>query len=662
MRFSPRARRVSASGLALLALTLGWWLAFAAAPAAQSPGTSSSTAIDYDLYFPEPHQRWMQVEMTVRGLRTSTLEARMSRTSPGRYALHEFAKNVWAVTASDGAGRPLPLVHPNPHQWNVSGHDGTVTIRYRVYGDRVDGTYLAVDATHAHVNIPAALMFARGVENAPARVTLHQPPGRTWTAATQLFPTRDPLVFTAPNREYLVDSPIEFGEGTISSFTVPSSSGGAPSTIRVALHHQGTTEERDAFVSSVERIVREAQALFGELPVFEPGHYTFLVDYLPWANGDGMEHRNSTVITSSAPLARSRGRQVGTVAHEFFHAWNVERIRPASLEPFDLEEANMSGELWLAEGFTSYAESLVMRRAGLGSFEMTLARWAGLVNAIATSPGASIRSAVEMSELAPFTDAATSIDRTNWDNTFISYYTYGAALGLGLDLTLRAAAASPAGNAAAAAPAGFDRYMRALWTDFGRPGASGAPGRVTKPYSEADLRATLAAVSGSRALADAFFDAHVRGRQPFDWPRLFAPAGILVQRAAPGEPTLGDVSFDFSQQRAKVSAPTPFGSPAYAAGLAQDDELQRVGGKDVTSAESLREALRGRRPGEDVEVVYRRRDGQVVTATARLVEDPRIELVPVERAGQALTDAQRGFREAWLASRVASSTRNTIER
>ena len=230
----------------------------------------------------------------------------------------------------------------------------------------------------------------------------------------------------------------------------------------------------------------------------------------------------------------------------------------------------MSGELWLGEGFTSYAESLLMARAGIDAFELSLARWAGLINAVTTSPAVSLRSAAEMSELAPFTDAASAVDRTNWDNTFVSYYTYGAALGLGLDLTLRGLAP---------VPASFDAFMRAMWNSFGKPGTAGPAGIVARPYTPGDLRDTLADVARDGRVADEFLERHVRGRQSFDWARLFAPAGVLVRRAYPGQPTLGDVAFDFSQRTAKVSAPTPFGSPAYVAGLAQDDVLQRVDGQ-----------------------------------------------------------------------------------
>src|SRR6185295_17068842 len=116
---------------------------------------------------------------------------------------------------------------------------------------------------------------------------------------------------------------------------------------------------------------RQEGAVFGEFPEYEPGYYTFLADYLPYASGDGMEHRNSTVMTANGSIRTARQDLLGTVAHEFFHGWNVERIRPRSLEPFDLERANISGELWLAEGFTEYYGSLALHRAGLASLAET---------------------------------------------------------------------------------------------------------------------------------------------------------------------------------------------------------------------------------------------------------------------------------------------------
>ena len=150
-----------------------------------------------------------------------------------------------------------------------------------------------------------------------------------------------------------------------------------------------------------------------------------------------MEHRNSTVMTSQRSIAEGRDALLDTVAHEFFHSWNVERIRPASLEPFALTDVNMSGELWLAEGFTNYYGSLATVRSGVASFEDFVANLEDTINAVVRSPGRRVRSAVEVSRMAPFVDAAVWNDRTNFGNTYLSYYTWGEAIASGLDLTLR---------------------------------------------------------------------------------------------------------------------------------------------------------------------------------------------------------------------------------
>lgn len=151
----------------------------------------------------------------------------------------------------------------------------------------------------------------------------------------------------------------------------------------------------------------------------EPGHAESAIRY------DGMEHRNSTVLTSTGSLEGDALALLGTVAHEFFHVWNMERIRAAALEPFDFDDAVMSAELWFDEGFTSYYDDLAMARAGLIPLHEFARRMGGLVDAVANGPGREIASPVEMSRRAPFVDAAVSVDPTNRVNTFISYYTWG---------------------------------------------------------------------------------------------------------------------------------------------------------------------------------------------------------------------------------------------
>lgn len=564
----------------------------------------------------------------------------MSRTSPGRYALHEFSKNAYEVVVTDGAGHTLTASRPNLHQWDIAGHDGTVRVRYRIFGDRVDGTYLGVDATHAHINMPAALMWARGLDRRPARVTFERPAGTVWNVATQLFPTENPLVFTAPNLQYLLDSPSEFGPGVLETFPAPMAAGDsrpAP-TIRVALHHTGTPADVAPFLDGVRRIVEQARRVFGEYPAFENDTYTFLADYLPWANGDGMEHRNSTVLTSRATVADSRIDLLGTVSHEFIHAWNVERIRPRTLEPFNFEEANVSGELWLAEGVTSYYDDLLMTRAGLIELPALLSDLTAVISQVTLSPATQFRSAEDMSRMAPFVDAASWIDRTNWPNTFISYYVYGAALGAGLDFSIR----EKTGNTRS-----LDDVMRALWTAHGKVGGREV-GYVDAPYTADDVGNTIAKVTGDATFAADLMRRFVQGHEVMDYTRLLTQAGLVLRSRFPGRASLGLLETDQSAGGLRVSGPTRLGSSAYRAGIDIDDVIKAIDAQTIGTLEQLDAALKKFKPGDRVTVTFLRR-GQQVKAEVSLDGDPQIDIVTLESTGGTLTTAQKAFRASWLA-------------
>jgi predicted metalloprotease with PDZ domain len=615
---------------------------FAIAALGAQPG-SPPAPVAYRLTFPEPEHRWMEVEVTFPDVpRDTPIELRMSRSSPGRYALHEFGKNLFDLRAYDSKGAELTATRPNPYQWDVGGHDGSVRVRYRIYGDHADGTYFAVDTTHAHLNMPAALLWARGLDDRPVRVTFEPPRSSGWRVATQLYPTPDALTFTAPNLQYLLDSPAELSAHTMREFTIAGPDG-RQARFRIALHHTGSDADADALAADVEKIAREQGAIFGEFPDYEPGTYTFLLDYLPWVAGDGMEHRNSTVIASriSTSNAAQRSAALGTISHELFHGWNVERIRPRSLEPFDFTQANMSSELWLAEGFTSYYGPLAIQRAGLSELDDTLRGFGFGIDAVVNGPGRRFRSAVDSSRMAPFVDSARSVDRTNFSNTYISYYTYGAVIGLGLDLSLRDRTDSRVT---------LDDYMRALWRKFGKPGGP-APGLVARPYTMRDLRDTLAEVSGDKAFADRFFDRFIEGRDVVDYATLLSRAGCVLRRRQPARGWIGSLNLDRNGDGVKIGRLVAPGTPAYAAGLEQDDVITAVNNKPVATTADVEFAMRDSRPGERVAIAFLRR-GQPARATVTVGEDPALDLVTIEATGGTLTPAQRTFRERWLGTKV----------
>jgi len=608
-------------------------LLVAAFIASQTVAYHAATPIHYTLTFPEPQHRWMQVEASFTDLASTPLELRMSRSSPGRYSLHDFAKNVYDVHVFARDGRELDTTRPDPYGWNVSGgHGGGVTVKYKIFGDTIDGTYLAVDETHAHINMPAAIMWAHGLDDRPITMTFVEPAGGQWKVATQLHPGSTPLEFTAPNLQYLMDSPAEFGPVAMREFSV------GDRKFRFAVHHQGTDAELDGFVADVEKIVRQEGAIYGEFPQYEPGYYTFLAEYLPWSGGDGMEHRNSTVMTSRRSIHDAQALLLDTVAHEFFHCWNVERIRPRSLEPFDFDRANMSGELWLAEGFTQYYGPLAMERAGLMDTTAAARGMTGLIESVAESPGHLVRSAEEMSRMAPFVDGGTPNDRTNWSNTVISYYPFGGAIALALDLSLRDRSDGKVS---------LDDFMRAMWRVHGKPGGA-HEGYVDHSYTMADAEARLAEVSGNRQFARDFFAHYIQGHDVADYGRLLARAGFTLRKRHAGAAWWGDVGVASQGSPARIVALVPANSPAYAAGLEQDDELQQIDGQKISAAADVQAIVSRHKIGDRIDVVYVDRTGKPKTVAVTLAEDPHQEVVPVETAGGTLTPQQQAFRAAWL--------------
>ncbi|MBT8399840.1 MAG: PDZ domain-containing protein, partial [Rhodothermia bacterium] len=599
---------------------------------------SRAQAVSYDISFPNRVHHEAEISATFTGVRPNApLEVRMSRTSPGRYALHEFAKNVYNVKVDDGAGNALPFTRPDLHQWTVTGHAGTVRVSYTLFADHADGTYSGINNRYVHLNIPATFVWARETQGLPVTLRIDSPESE-WNVATQLFPTDDPWVFTAPNFWYFIDSPIHAGRIWWDSWTVTESD--RSYSIRLALNHDGTDEQAAGFARMVEAVTREQIGMWRDVPDFETGTYTFIAAYLPSVDGDGMEHRNSTVLTYPPGLAEGTISTsdawldpLGTVSHEFFHAWNVERLRPNSLEPFDFEKANVSGELWFAEGFTSYYDGLFLRRAGLINDAEYAANLTRTVDTAVNSPGRHFFSPVEMSMQAPFVDAATAVDPNNRRNTFISYYTGGDALALGLDLELRSRHASS-----------LDEYMRALWQRYGRS---------ERPYTLEDLETVLGDVTGDEKFAGNYFSRHVRGTEVMDYERLLGLAGFAVVAARPGSVWLGSELSDEASGGAVLVEEPLLGSPLYEAGLERGSVIVGVDGRGVPDASYLRGAMDEWVSGDVVEVTYIQ-NGEALTSHLTVTSDPSLRVTTYEEIGLPVSSAARTFRSEWLGSSLQS--------
>jgi predicted metalloprotease with PDZ domain len=389
-------------------------------------------------------------------------------------------------------------------------------------------------------------------------------------------------------------------------------------------------------------MVLEEKAVFGELPAYDYGEYTFLDDVYPTNSGDGMEHRNSTCIVQ--PVAKVAGNEIrllGTFSHEYFHSWNVKRIRPKSLEPFNFEHADMSSELWFAEGFTQYYGELILVRAGFHNVDDYTRTLGGLINQILNTPGAAKSSAAQMSRYSVFADAGVSIDPNNQANMFTSYYTYGGAIALALDLELRSKFSLT-----------LDDYMRTVWLDRGK---------VMKPYVIADLQSDLAKTTKDPKFAADFFNKYIYGIEKNDYAALLAKAGLILQKAAPGKAWAGPLTFQGNRGRSGQARTASeeglpvqvsiIGTPIYKSGLDIGDIILKADGKDIKDAQAFTDLVASKNIGDKIVVNYKNRTGEHET-TITLEESPYLDIVTFEKAGKTLTKEQTDFRNNWLSTKV----------
>ena len=532
--------------------------------------TTHLTSSEYTISFENAVHHEAQVNATFNNLKTGDIEFRMSRTSPGRYALHEFMKNVYSVKVTDSKDNELKTTRPDPYSWKVNGHDGAIKVSYTLFANRGGGTYAQVDETHAHLNIPATFIYAPSLANDGIEVNFNVRKDLNWKVATQLKHLEENRYY-AKDLQYFMDSPTEISNHSIRSFDVKGQS------VNFVLHHNGTDAELDEYFEKVKKVVLQQEAIYGELPKYDYGAYYFLACYIPNASGDGMEHRNSTILTSTRSLADGGMEgNLGTVSHEFFHCWNVERIRPKSLEPFDFEEANMSGELWFAEGFTSYFDDLTICRAGLTNQEDYIKGLAGTFNYVWNSPGRQFFNPIEMSYQAPFVDAARSVDPVNRNNTFISYYSYGSALALALDLSLREKGLN------------LDDYMKLVWNTFGKN---------ENPYTVPDLHNALNRYAG-KAFGDDFFNNYVYKSSMPNMTHLFSMVGVSLEQPK------DRVRFGAFVRNGVITSNASMNSSAYNAGLENSDRLISVGDHTINKNTDFNTVLRNFKSGDKANVVF----------------------------------------------------------
>lgn len=561
---------------------------------ASSPSpVSSALQIHYTVAMPKPETHLFEVTLIVKGWQRSTLDLRMPVWTPGSYLVREYARHVQDFTAESG----LLWQKISKNHWQIRLNGKTeATIRYRVYANELSVRTNHLDSTHGYFNGAALFFYIPGFEKTASRVTIVLPP--SWQVTTPLPPTGQANTFQAQDFDTLVDSPFEIGRHQVHPFKA------VGKLHELAVWGEGNLEV-DRLLPDIQRIVQIEADLFGGLP-YE--RYLFLL-HLSGSGFGGLEHKTSCSLIYQRFAFHNRDkydRFLQLVAHEFFHLWNVKRIRPKALEVFDYEQENYTPSLWFSEGTTSYYDLLIPYRAGLYDVQTYLRSLSQEVSRFLTTPGRKVQPLSEASF-----DAWIKLYRqdANSPNSQMSYYLKGEMVTLLLDLHIRA----HHGNARS-----FDDVMRQMWQQFGIAEIGFTPEQlqhVIESIADADL--------------SEFFDRylHTTADLPFD--DYLRPFGLRLQPdLGDGAPSVGmNVKTEFGREVVKF---VELGSPAQMAGLDAGDELLALNGIRIT-AEQINDRLRDFHPGDSVEFTFFHQDelrqGWATLSEPRPV---RYQIVPVE--------------------------------
>ncbi len=585
--------------------------------------------IYYHIAFPNAIHHEAEISITIENPGQEVYFFQMSRTSPGRYAVHNFGKNVYSVKAGKSDESVLEVVKTEPDVWKVKSDGETFTLSYTLYANRADGTYSGISDDFVLLNMPATMMWTDAMISSPAKIAFDLKGKGQWKIGTQLKALDSAKhIYFAPDFQSLMDSPCLIGD---LKFTHLEFDQDEMPEISMAIYTNDSDADIETLKVHTQNIVLEQAKVFGALPQFENNKYIFLLGLGAGFYPDGMEHRNSTVITDNLTISGNMDNIVAGIAHEFFHVWNVERIRPASIEPFDFTKPVLCSELWFAEGFTSYNADLTICRAGIIGQERYLGVLGVLLNYCMNGPGIHFGSPVYMSEMATYTDQAAFMDDTNFNNTHLSYYRYGELIALALDLSLRSQFKSKS----------LDDVMKAMWLKYGVE---------EKPYSNQDIEKTLAEVCDNETFAKEFFNKYVYNNEIPDFENLFNQFGYKLIKKNPDRSSLGFVRLRFEGDTAIVLSDPQIGNGLYDAGVNKGDLILSIDDQPVTSYPELNFIIGTRKVGDELVVRYVHL-GKERSGTFKVKEDNQLILIPKERFSIKVKEEEEKRLNNWLNTR-----------
>jgi predicted metalloprotease with PDZ domain len=555
---------------------------------------------------------------------------------PGSYMVREFARNIVTLRGTNDAGRKVRVEKIDKHTWQAAPVKGALTLRYEVYAWDMSVRAAHLDDTIGFFNGTSVFLSPLGHEDAQCVVDIQKPQGaayRGWRVATALPEARGTKrygfgEYRAQNYDELIDHPVTLGEFALATFKAH----GVPHDVVISGRVIGLDMER--LCKDLKRICEAQISLFepksNQAPV---ERYVFMTQAVTDGYG-GLEHRASTALICNRTDLPVQGRDamsegyrtyLGLCSHEYFHTWNVKRIKPAVFAPYDLSVENYTSLLWLFEGFTSYYDDLILVRSGVISPDDYFGLLGKVIGGVQRASGRLKQSVAESSF-----DAWVKYYRQdeNAPNAIVSYYTKGSLIALAFDLTIRA----QTGNRKS-----LDDVMRLLWKRFGRDFYRGKPVGV----DESEIEAIFAEASGAQ-LAELFAEG-VRGTRDLPLDTLLAPFGVTL---APdpdknGKPALG---VRLRGGADCTLATVHEGSAAQKAGLSAGDVLIALDGLRMTGG-NIDALLSRYQPGAKVEVHAFRRDELRITQV-------KLDGPEVARYKLAVSDnrpAARKARERWLA-------------
>lgn len=596
------------------------------AATAQKP--ASLPAVEYELGFGRPNLHLLEITIRARGLNGTTADFAMPAWSPGWYVINNYAKMVQEFAASGGNGKPLRWRKTDKQTWRVElGGATAATVQYKLYGNTLDVGWMQYNDQHAHVAGPATWMYLVGGKQRPTRLKINTPQG--WRVATGMPRTAE-NAFAAEDYDRFIDYPLEISDFTEQTFT----SGGT--TYHIVVHDILGKKDYTQFTRDTQKAVEDLVAMMK--PVAASGEraapfesYWFLFHIWPNAGG-GLEHLNSTQImlpgdwaipAAGEPVGGAYRGQMGVTVHEFFHAYNVKRMRPKPLGPFDYSREAHTPSLWISEGLTNYFEAMALLRAGLVTPEDHLTTLGQVITGFESSQGRAERSIEDTSWDTWFWYTGDSGVQTNRANVDQDYYAGGEILGHFLDFAIRNATQNKKS---------LDDWMRLMYTRYALPKPGFTPEQAIRAVNE---------VAG-RDLSG-FFRRHISGKEPLPYEEYFGYAGILAEKKT--NPNRGWFGATINQGPNGEPLITSIRSsgPALEAGLSAGDVIKAVGGEAV-SLEKFIPLLRSKKPGDVLQLTVQRL-GKTQEFTLRLGNHPGLEYTLT--LNPQASAAQRAMYQSW---------------